>query len=1073
MFSKRCLKLSCLALIFLGTAGCDLPLNENPPEAKPIEVSLGEATGCLSKVIPVAGRYFSGEAQNVEVEATWNCMATAVSTFEQSVQGRYEDRFTDREVAHFIEQYFVEDGTRLPDALTLEIFRIKQLFVGGGLYSITRTEMKNLTTVIYELKRITLRLNPYMKVLSFNWKPEATAQLDREHFEGANQEIQQAAKDLAILIEKNGLPYRFENVTKLLHQFQSFADASWGWIDDVDKTMPLVQKLKKALAGGSEDEIAPNEWRRFALLGGRGYIQYLRYHYFIKSQDFTKNGDQLSYFFLTSISDLFSYLGDMVDGKPGQMLTRVELLEMLEAMSSLAPKLKVSDELILEIMRIKVVFFGGREDFFVKADFDRAQGKLDSFRILTEKFLKYSEVYGLDWKPDTLPPADVQPHFDQAEQTLIQVGQNLGENMEDRYDLQNLVHLAEEIDKLYPSTNPNKESLFVTLQKFMPLVISVKNILFSDYPSSAVGVAHSSLPSRDQWKDFLAFAAKIYSRYMSYEYFVKGHSPTKGYGLRGFGDLVNKTLGMVDELIDRKQINAISLIELNRVWDAAIKAEFLPAKVSLQTLDATTKIVLQKALLSPEDRLAGNIPDGLTKVATKTLTSEFAIWLKNEEFLDDIVYAGVPANTGKSAADILSDLSSAQQGVTGYQELQMIFTSPLALSFDSMGRIAFSKPSKNYLRKTADMMNLIRAAVRLATRAYGTDLARIRNYDGLTLDETNALYTDVKPLVNELNLIHPDNKEFATSRFRDANLFTPLANGDSLASFREIHQLFMMILSGLKVDSLMYDVMVATGSPNQGSQGPICAVDKHGSDYSDDWTTNLRCVIDFYRREMQYAFSSMPQFMLDQMMMDSTRYEAMFMNLLKSAGHKETGNNIVHIGDLALVPHVSQYIEGVFQIYDLDGNGILITTEAMAAYPTYKETLRQVSGLSSEKDLRGLFSYMLKNGKPPQTFAEKLSYKAWCQRQESSWNLTANRERLAQILGFIAEEMEKQRESGTEPGLGIGSGTGTGSGDTGTGAGNGTGTSNGAGDSGTGAGAGTGDGSGAGTDPGAGVIVGP
>ncbi len=1024
MYSKL---VRCLSLIFalFAMAGCDLPLNETPPEPKPIEVSLGETTGCLSRVMPVMKVYFEGKAQNAQLEATWSCVSTALDTFEKSVQGRYEDRFTSRELAHFIEQYFLADGERLPDPLVLEVFRIKQLFVGGATGSITRTEMKNLGQVILQLKQITLDLNPYMNVLVQTWDAAQVRDLNNNHFEDANAAIQKAAKDLALIIEKNGMPYRLEYVSNLLRQVEGFTHSGWTWIADIEKALPVIEKIKKALAGGDEDEIAPTEWRQFALLGARGYVQYLRYHYFIENKNWSSGGSQFLAYFTKSIGDLFSYLGDMVDGKPEKKLTSEELVGMLKSITLLMPKVKVSEELVLELMKIKVVFFGGRIDYFEKADFDRAQGKLETFQGIAEIFLKYEDVYTSAWKPDALPADQAHDFFLLAEMNLEDLASRIASIMENGYDLQNVVTLAEEIEKLYPP-GPDATSLVVTANKYLPTVVVVKNIIFSDH-NSVVGDLHSPQSPSEQWRNFLTIGSKAYSQFLYYEYFMQKKPLLTGAGLSGLEVVTLKALDILDGVIAQKQSGDISLVEISRLCAALLRADIVPQKISQNSLDQISKILVQKILITPEDRLsaaadsgAHPLPEGLSKASTKVLRAEFALWLENQKLLDGY-YRKVSASEGKSGPALLEDLENTTPKTVGSQELQMIYSSPLPLSFDSMGRWFLASPPKNYLRKTSDLINIVRTAVRVVIRSYAGEMARIQNYQGVTLDEAQALYSDVKPVLVDIGMIHPSNKDFAENRFRDANLFTSVGNGDDYADFRELSDLFVMIVSGLKLDSMMFQKYEKSVSAH-----PECAVTKP-TIYNDDWTTNLQCVLDFYAQEMPSVFVSMPDFMTYQATLDKAKFESMFMNFLKSAGHitapaGQPPVTLVHVGHLALVPHVIQYVEAFFQTYDANHDSILQTEEAMAAFPIYRPILQKVSKLKTEKELRGLFSWMLKNGKPPATLVEKLQFTAWCQKAETSWKVEADRSRLAGILGFIAEALQAAANGTPIPGITTGSG---------------------------------------------------
>ncbi|MEZ0390834.1 MAG: hypothetical protein ACAH59_01370 [Pseudobdellovibrionaceae bacterium] len=1010
-------------VLFLLTA-CDLPLYEKPPVADPMVIELSE-TDCLSKVIPVAEEFFAGEASEPKLIAAWDCAGAALSTFEKSVRGRFEDRFTSRELAHFIEQYFLNPGTRVPDPLLQEIFRIKQLFVGGAIDSITRQEMKNLISVVQEMRRITLNVNPYMKIYSFNWKWVTGFRLDDEiqNFENANLAIQQGAKDLGALIQKNGQAYDLNNVIFLLKELEKFNSSNWTWIAGVDKAMPLVKKLKKTLTGGDEAVISPLEWYRFSLLGARGFIQYLRYFYFVKSSDLTNGGSELAYMIRT-VGDLFDYLGDMVDGKPGQKLTRSELLEVLQSLTDFAPDFKVSDPLLVEIMKIKVIFFGGSVDVFEKVDFDTAIQKLESFQKLTEIFIKHLMIYSFDWKPNNLPFNDAQARFDDADRNLVNVAQSLGDIMDRPYDLQDLKQLAIEIDALYDFEFSDGKNLTQLANQYLPLIITAKNIIFSDQ-GSVIGALELRLQdNRQQWSQFLEVTAKLYSRFMHFEYFLKDQPMTEDRGLLGFNRLVLDSSFVLDEIIEKKPQKLISFSELHSILQNLKQADFLPESLSVSVLNSLMRPLVQKILLSPENRLAGQIPSGLGRLATAEFRKEFSIWVQNQAFLD-MIYYGIPGVIGKSGASLMADIQAATP-TEGLSELKMILSGQLALSFDGMGRLQFSQPPANYQKKTMTLMNSVRAAYRLVMRAYSQNLSNIQNYRGITEADANAFYADVRALVVELELISPQNDEFATSRFRDANLFTSVGNGDDLASFQEGSTLFMMILSGIKVDSMIYEKLEKA-----------CDIEKPTPE-KYNWKVSVACVRKVYRDFIPGTFNNMPDFLKFHVSQSEGQFKKTFENLLKATGavietvpdQDENGpaddsppvpgdgsqpeddnqiekNQFVKIEDLGLYAHVVQYIEGIFQVYDQSRNGLLETQEAMKAYPKYKALLKNVSGLSSEKELRGLFAWLLKHGKPPTSLQEKLTFKLnWCKMNEEDWELSAGRDTLASILGFIADAMK-------------------------------------------------------------------
>lgn len=1001
MFSRAILKIEiALCMITMsGLLGCNLPINDTPPAPSDINAKL-DASQCLESTMPTVATFVKGDATPNEVIGFWDCLGGVVSSFEKSTRGRYEDRFTALELTNFAERYYMPVGQKISPALRLEIFKIKQLLVGGTDDSITRVEMKNIIGVLNDIKMICLHLNPYMKVYSMNWNLSPVQGLDSDikYFENANLEIQQAAKDFADIVTKNGQSYHLDNVVLLLKELEKFGTQSWGWLDDVEKAMPLVQKLKKTLAGGSGSDILPTEWRRFFLLSFRGYIQFLRYHYFINTPTSHSTTQQLIYV-TRSVDDLFSYLGDMVDGKQEKTLTRAELLEIMQGLAQFVPRLNVSDALLVEVMKIKVIFFGGRIDYFEKADFDRARDKLENFRKLAEQFITYAKVYTFNWKTESMTAEEQLQYFKQAEFSLVQFGEKVGENLEGRYDLKDLVSLAKEIDQFLGDDKSPEQALESKVAKLIPVVVAVKNIIFND-ADSMVGSSIKAA-SHVAWKDFLGLTAQGFSRLLYFNYFVKGESITTGLGITHAENLVNDSTAFLEKILARKTESnqQITFKELNRLWAVLAKAEMLPGKISAGSLDKVTNALFSKMLMSPESRLSGKKVSGLSKEALDILRGEFAIWAGVQRF-NDWLYQGVPEDLGRPGYQILSAIGAGTSD--GLKELKLIYQSPMEVSFDAFGRMPLQKPGVYYRRSTADYINMIRAGVRLALRGYAGDLSRIKNYSGIKETEMKLLFADVKDLVIEMGMLSPSNTTFAEARFRDGNLFTSNSNGDDYLSFNEATHLVMMITSGLKLNSMFYAEVEKNCRINDS------AVSK------DDWTVDFKCITPIYQARMKEVFSSMPDLVHFMKYMSTEQFQNFYLNMMKAGGYDPTKGTAIKLGDLGQFPHVTQYVEMIFQMYDANRDGFLNTEEAMKAFPTYRNILFQAAGgkVKKEKDLKGLFAWLLKYGKPPGGLWKSLKFLLiWVPKGEKGWDVSADREKLATILGFIAQETAKLERS--------------------------------------------------------------
>jgi hypothetical protein len=996
MFSnlKTGVGISIFILIAALLSSCQLPLNEAPPEVQKPEAGLGDGTRCLNNFMPVMKQFIDGNARPDEIRATWDCFGSAISLFQKSTRGSYVDRFTDKELRNFFENYFLAKDAKINDRLLTEIFRIKQLLVGGNIGYVTRDEMNKLILFSRKMGEISVQLVPYMKVFSFNWKPSGFRQLedDVKYFEKANLEIQSAAKELGAIIAANGLGYEIQNIVVLFEEVAALSGETWPWIEDIREMMPLIQKLKGTLTGGDDGFISHIEWRRVSLLGARGFVQYLRYHYFIEKSSGVGSGTEMVYIART-IDDLFSFLGDMVGEKPEGVLTKSELLDVFARLTAIFPDFVVSEKLLDEFMKIKRLFFGGSLDNWKKIDFDNARSKVDAFRTLTEKFLAYWVVYSLDWDPKELDFEEGQSYLGLAEANISEFGRRLGLIMETDYNLNDILGFAEEWGRLYPGEDPEAEPIKNVVAKFLPLAVNLKNIVLSD--------EHSTV-EKNKWSEFLQASAEVYGRYLNYHYFVsRTENSMQGEGLRAVDRFVVGTLGLLDKVIQRKPANPMSIIsfvELDRVLESATRAQLLPKEVTVGTLKQVMRVIFQKMLIAPERRLMPTPPQGIGLDSTRYIRQEYGLWSGNQVHIQNLFVNN--EDDGLSKDDLQTRLAGLPEN-DGVKEMKMMLDTPVVLSFDPLDRVFLFKIQPNYNRKSMNYANLARALVRLIIRSYAMDLARIRDYSGVSEEEVVRLFAEVKPLVVELGLMHPNEENFPKSRFRDANLFTPRANGNTLMDFKEGTDLALMIWSGLKADGLLFPKLDES-----------CRIDK-SQKLKSDWTLPITCVLDVYRRETEPAMNNMPEFIQFKNTLNRTEFDRVMVNLLKAAGYIPVPSGLAKVGDISLYPHVTQYVETVMQRFDADRDGYMETYEALRAYPVYENILKQVSkDLKDRKMLQGAFTWFLKHGRPPETIVEKIRFLVWCNRDRDSWNVRANRERFAQILGYIGDSLAEANFTG-------------------------------------------------------------
>ena len=1001
MFSKFKLKsIMLLGLSAMLLAACDARVGEQPPPTAAYEFS---GTQCLSGASPTVKQYVLGNAKEADVNALWDCVGTAVAQFKKYVRGKTADRYTSQEIATFLEANFFDKTkkTKISPELQLEFMKIKQLLVGGGRDYITRSELDTAAETFEVFRKVTVGLNPYMKVLAMNWSVSKVnnIQTDMNYFEDANGAVQVAGKTLADLFEKNGQTYELSDFVSLMKELSKFFEEDWAFTHTLEKYMPAVKKVKKALAGGNEDSVAPTEWRRFALLGSRGYIQYLRYYYFIKSTDDSGSGYRLAYVSRT-VEDLLSVFQDLTAQKPEGIVSRAEVTDLLLTLSKIWPDFKISDGLVFEAMKVKKLLFGGSTDSFTTADFNTARLKVSRLKTLVERFMPYWPIYGGDWDKSLYSPDDAQKMFMDSQFILEATGRELGVLVEGSYDLQDAVGLAKEFEALYPPKDQDS-SITKMVEKYLPTVIDAKKIILG---------GTDSVLNKGHWSIVLSFGARFYTDYMYYSYFLKNEKWNKPEPVGYLSVMANQTLNIAHDLLQIKDGNKITRTELSAVAKDLIDIDLLPSGIDQDAADQLVKVVVNNVLIAPEHRIAGVVPNALNFESIEILRKELQVWLDTQLFIANLSVNWKPTD-GISGSDLLAVINKGVKtlGITvhladGLKELALSVDTPSPAVVDSAGRLYISnKLNPLYNQKSLQQLNIDRAISRLAIRSFVTDMDRINTYKGASQAEVESAFNELRVIFVQMGLLDKNNLTFGSSRFRDANLFTAHANGDQWASYQEITDLIGMIWSGLNINSdLKKDLLKdCLGNAADATNATLVKVD---------------CARSSYKRSMAKYMVATPDFLKYMKTANASGdLDGYITNAFKAAGYVPNSKKMAKLGDITLAPHVVQYVEMLFARYDKNKDGYISTYEALKAFPLFKGLLMQFaadqikSGSISEDDLPSIFCFMLHYGKPPETLKEKIVYFfRWKGKSADKMDVWADRTALAQILGYVADKTAAQ-----------------------------------------------------------------
>ncbi|MFP5519514.1 MAG: hypothetical protein ACLGGX_06395 [Bdellovibrionia bacterium] len=985
-----------LILFSLVLASCVGKIGEEPPPQQDQKI---EGTQCLSDALPVVSKFLDGEAQEKELAVAWDCVNLAMSKFQRYVRGSKADQYSVQELTTFLEDNFFDQKSRkrVSPELQREMMRIKQLFVGGSLEYITRKELEDSIRVFSEFKAISLKLNPYMKIFTMNWKDIKQTDNDVRFFEEGNEVIQDVARSLSSLVIRNTISYRLDDFVKLMAEFEKFYQEEWEVVESIDRFMPVVKKVKKAIAGGDEALVAPNEWESFVLLGARGYVQFLRYHYFIKSAPETNSGVKLSYV-ARSFEDGLSVFKDLVEVKPSGVVTREEFSDILFSFSRAWPEFKISDELIVELMRIKQLAFGGTIEAWSTRDFETAKLKVNRLKFIFERFWPYYDVYGRTWDSSYLDPVDAEQFFSDAQFNLEASAQELGALLETSYKLENLSVLLNEIDKLYPSGDESKKSLSQIVSEALPAIVELKNITYGQ---------KDDVIQRNNWSSFLRLGARAYSVYLYYEYFNQDSTLDNEQGVSNFSILVTKGISLFRDLLAQKFDG--EGISKEQLLSLVLKLEplgALPEGFDEKVISSLLNAAFDHLLVEPKARLEKSYQPNFNMLTLDFIAREFKIWEEGQRW-GLVLFNQKPRWSVSEINEVLSkDLAATTDSVhkaPALSELQIGLSSPVPMTVNNESFLNISnKVDWQYDWKSFAKINLHRSLARLAINAYTNDLNRIQTYAGFNLAEAEFAFTQLRPVFVQLELLDETNLTFMSSRFREGNIFTPRGDGNNLISFAEAVDLISILWSGINVHESMIDEVVKQCLPGVSKPG-----------FKD--RVALGCVRAAYYREMPLKMTGTLGYLEYIKSQPQSEWNIYFTNIIKAAGYDNNAAGLVNYSDLSLVPQVVQYIEMIYAKFDRNKDGIISTPDALRAFPSFKALMLELaaeqlaSGSIKEEDLDDVFTFILRYGKPPETIGEQLRFLFNWRNKPDKWDVWADRTQISKILGYIADQVSKDK----------------------------------------------------------------
>lgn len=613
--------------------------------------------------------------------------------------------------------------------------------------------------------------------------------------------------------------------------------------------------------------------------------------------------------------------------------------------------LKIEDPLLKEIMEVKRLFVGGNAEFITRAELEKGMELIQEFRGISVRLLPHVRLIFYQNNGEVPSGAEVDAAAAQIETAFEQIGGIFAASGVP-YDFARLDELLKQVDRLFK--RHDKSDTFEGFNKYIPLVARIKSILLNSTTERILG---------GEWKAACSAIGRGFSLYLRGYFFLNAKSLFDLSRLDQFEKMGRMAVELFKEAFTRRNNEPIALEETDALIDEWQKIAELPFGLKVDHFKSMWRTVVDKILSG-----ASKTPTGLALVEVEKLDVEFTDWLNIQRWL---------------------------LGATGHQprndslvEMQALLATPWPLSTDIEGRLLFHPDFLGQWNVEAmSRMNWLRALFRLVVLAYTQDPMRRDRLTGLDKSEFDEAYADLKPFLVALGLIEDSNTTFGERVMREAGLFTSRGNGDAILNFKEVVEYVHYVLSGIDTGELFVERVA-----------PECPV-------IDD-AIQAPCFRAAFRKYFNERYAHLPLMVSYASTLDDKGWSKMIKALELANREEGAANTPVKTSDIYEMGILLQYIETVMLRFDVDLNGAIDLREGLAALPLFENVLAEFAGMDPKKDakdIRAIFTYMLKYGEPPdkKNILSLLRY-LWWRMNEKSWKVNADRGVILQILSSLS-----------------------------------------------------------------------
>ncbi|MCB0343036.1 MAG: hypothetical protein H6626_02660 [Pseudobdellovibrionaceae bacterium] len=669
-------------------------------------------------------------------------------------------------------------------------------------------------------------------------------------------------------------------------------------------------------------------------------------------------------------------------GKDSDSYRPEEIVEFLHENFLKNSRYHISSEFLSEVMKLKKTFFGGSADKITRAEFAKIIDHVDFVKKQLIRMRPYMDVINVAVGEEKLTQRGWQPDLDGAEQALFATAQDYGTFFTEANE---------------PLPIDSIESYFTEFRRFLKwdeedasshtpkdwseLIRAFKSISVSP---------PANLVAANEWQPLIRAGARWYMTFLRYKYLVRWEQISTEEGLRALEQAARGLFDALDEAIEHQPSGVIDFDQLDALVDALGQVGFLPHGFEPNAVKQVMRPVVAKVfsdLSSRNSQVAGvMLVAGLDDMARVQMEQEFFQWLYAQRYINK--------NWKKMAEN--SYLKRSEQSGSSYKSQSL----PVSPGGDFVGEIMGLAERMRPLFKQGDprvfllgdneisqykmayghysytKLNVMRVFARLLIRGWSKDSFRATNMLGVTEDEMQKFYLDVKPFGVAMKFMDPRNEFTGKRSFMEGNHFTFSGNGfqgelgeaakeTPLLTLNETIELITLVYSGGQVHKAVYRDLLKVcplgpydvfGEQRDGEMVDP-GIDKGRAESSPE--NRMISSACFERRLMQMFiehFDNMPNMVNYLAGLDQDRWVT-FVEKLRSVAkpsqERPVGgrNDWIERGQIATMATVLHYVEALYVRYDKNSNGLLDSDELWEAYPRFKGLIARTAVEQKKKKL--------------------------------------------------------------------------------------------------------------------------